>query len=445
MMRLSSLLVVAIFCSVGVNRGLAHSYGPPPGVTGAPGDSARACTLCHAGTLNSGAGSVKILLQSGPVYIPGIKQRVTVQVTDPAQQRWGFELTARLNSDLQKGQAGDFTAIDNLTQVICQDSGPKPCSTGPSFIEHTSAGTRNGAKGGAAFQFDWTPPASDVGPVTFYVAGNAANGNGSSSGDFIYTSNVQLNPVNPVPPSITAGNIVSAATSAAGPVAPNSWATVYGSDLGVTTRAWTDADFINGGLPVSLDGVGVILSFFGAPRLAYVGYVSPTQVNFLIPGDVSPGTVLVQVKNPAGITAQVPITVQANAPQLLSVDGKYVSATHSTGTLVGKSGLLGSAGIATTPATPGETIVLYGTGLGPTNPALIAGQMPIQPVNLSTLPQVKVGGTDATVASATVLPDAPGIYQIKVQVPPNAPNGDQSVVIQVGGVSSASTLITIQK
>src|SRR5215510_7212703 len=80
-----------------------HSYGPAARVTGAPGDNPRACTSCHGGSaLNAGTGSVKVLLQSGAVYIPGVKQRVTVQIADPVQRRWGFELTARLNSDLEK-------------------------------------------------------------------------------------------------------------------------------------------------------------------------------------------------------------------------------------------------------------------------------------------------------------------------------------------------------
>src|ERR1700694_1413938 len=94
-----------------------------------------------------------------------------VQRADSVKQRWGFELTARLNNDLANGQAGDLTPVDNFTQVICEDTGPKPCSSGPQFIEHTSAGTRNGTKGGATFQFDWTPPSSTAGPVTLYVAG----------------------------------------------------------------------------------------------------------------------------------------------------------------------------------------------------------------------------------------------------------------------------------
>jgi hypothetical protein len=180
----SSWIVTAILaCTVPI-AALGHSYGPKPRVTGAPGDDPQACTLCHTtNALNSGTGSVKILLQSGAVYIPGVKQRVSVQVSDPNQQRWGFELTARLDSDPTKSQAGDLTPVDNWTQVICEDYGPRPCASGPSFITHTSAGTRNVTKNGATFQVDWTPPATNAGPVTLYVAGNAANGNGSPTGD----------------------------------------------------------------------------------------------------------------------------------------------------------------------------------------------------------------------------------------------------------------------
>jgi uncharacterized protein (TIGR03437 family) len=444
MRTVASGKVIGLFFSLALSSGLAHNYGPAPRVTGAPGDNEKACTQCHTGTaLNGGAGSVRIVLQSGPVYIPGVKQRVTVLVADPAQQRWGFELTARLNSDLQNGQAGQLIPVDNFTQVICEDASIQPCSPGVSFIQHTSAGTRRGTPNGAAFQFDWTPPATDAGQVTLFVAGNAANGDGTPNGDHIYTSNVQLTAVSPVAPSVTANNIVSAATSQSGPVSANSWITVYGSHLGVTTRGWQDSDFVNGGLPVSLDGVSVVLTANGAPRRAYVGYVSPTQVNFVLPSDIGPSTVQVQVKNPSGISAQVPLTVAANAPQMLTLDGEFVSATHADGTLVGKAGLLGS--VTTAPAVPGETITLYGTGCGPTSPALTSGQVPTQAFSLATLPQITIGDAPANVVSATVLPGTGGVYQIKVQVPATAANGDLPVVAQLGTVSSASPLITVQR
>jgi uncharacterized protein (TIGR03437 family) len=220
-------------------------------------------------------------------------------------------------------------------------------------------------------------------------------------------------------------------------MAPNSWVTVYGSNLSVTTRGWSDSDFLNGGLPFSLDGVSVILT--GAPRLAYVGYVSPTQVNFLLPSNLTPGTVQVQVRNPAGISSQVPITVQANAPQLFTPDGRYVLAAHLNGNFVGKGGV-------SPPAAPGETVILYGTGLGPTNPALIPGQLPAEPASLTGTQQVTIGGADATVVSAGIVPASAGLYQLIVQVPATAADGDQLVVCSNGGgVTSATTLITIQK
>ncbi len=420
----------------------AHSYGPPARVTGAPGDSSRACTLCHTGVLNSGAGSVTILLQSGPFYIPGVKQRIAVQVSDPVQRRWGFELTARLNSDLEDGQAGDFTPVDNMTQVICEDYGPKPCASGVSFVEHTSAGTRNGTTGGVTFQFDWTPPAADVGPVTFYVAGNAANGDGTDVGDLIYTSSVQLSPADPVAPVVTAGSVVNGATFVAGAVAPNSWATIYGSNLGVTTRSWTDSDFVDGGIPFSIDGVSVFLNQFGAPRKAYVGYVSPTQVNFLLPSDLIVTATTVQVRNPAGISAAVPITIQANAPQVFTLDGKNAFATHMDGALIGPMGLLPS--ISTTPAAAGEVIEVYCTGMGATNPALIPGQLPTSAATPNTPPQVTIGGGMATVSSAGVVPGAAGLYQMTVQVPLGAVNGALAFIIQVGTASSAPAAIAVQ-
>jgi uncharacterized protein (TIGR03437 family) len=392
--------------------------------------------LCHGGSaLNSGSGTVTIILQSGPVYIPGVKQRVMVRVADPDQQRWGFELTARLNSDLQNGQAGDLVPIDNLTQVICEDAGEKPCASGVSFIEHTSAGTRNGTKNGATFQFDWNPPASDAGPVTLFVAGNAANGDGTSGGDHIYTSSVQLNPLKALAPTVAAGNIVSAATGAAGPVAANSWITIYGSNLGITTRTWSDTDFTNGAFPSSLDGVSVVLTAFGAPRRAFIGYVSPTQLNVLLPSDTNSTTVLVQVKNPAGITPQMPLTVQASAPQMLTTDGKHAAVARADGSVLS----------ANNPAAPGETVSLFATGCGVTSPALIPGQMPTQANSLVTLPQVTIDGTAATVVSGVVVPGTGGVYQIKVQVPAGAANGDLPVVAQLGTASSAPVLIPVQK
>ena len=86
----------------------AYSSGPPPRYSGAPGDNVGSCTSCHRGlSVNGGQGSVKILLPNSNSYTPGVTQHIIVQVSDPQQHRWGFQMSARLKSDLVNGQAGD--------------------------------------------------------------------------------------------------------------------------------------------------------------------------------------------------------------------------------------------------------------------------------------------------------------------------------------------------
>ena len=228
-------------------------------------------------------------------------------------------MSARLNSDLTAGQAGDFTLRrrQHDTGHSCEDNAAPALRyrIGRSLPTHVGRYPQWHQKwGGLSVRLD-SPKATNAGKVTLYVAGNAANGDGANTGDLIYTASVELSPVVPAAPSVTAGNIISAATFVTGPVAANSWVTIYGSNLAVTTRSWADGDFLNGLMPVSLDGVSVMLNQFGAPRLVYVGYVSPTQVNFLLPSDAFATGSTIQVRNPAGISTAVPLTVSNNAPR----------------------------------------------------------------------------------------------------------------------------------
>ena len=187
----------------------AYSSGPLPRYSGAPGDNLGSCTSCHRGmAVNGGPGSVTIVLPAGNSYTPGIRQHIVVQVSDPQQRRWGFQLSARLKSDLMNGQAGDLQPTDSFTQAICDSGAPKPCAdnTVVQFIEHTLAGTRAGTTGGARFEFDWTPPATDSGNIVLYAAGNAANGDGNLTGDRIYNTSVELTAVAPPGPAATPGS-----------------------------------------------------------------------------------------------------------------------------------------------------------------------------------------------------------------------------------------------
>src|SRR4051812_5611266 len=92
-----------------------------------------------------------------------------------------------------------------------------------------------------------------------------------------------------IPPSYLVQSIVHAATQTVEALAPNTIATVYGTNLSYTTRVISPADLNYGTLPTSVDGVTVYVS--GIP--ANLFYISPTQINFLIPYEYVAGTVSV--------------------------------------------------------------------------------------------------------------------------------------------------------
>ena len=426
---------------------LADVNGADPRLTGAPGDQQAACTACHTGTaLNGGSGSVKIILPGTATYTPGVAQHIKVQVSDLAQRRWGFELTARLASNLSNGQAGDLVSTDSNTQVICNNGRAKPCTSNNlvQFITHTLQGTQLGTTSSGSFEFDWTPPATDVGNVTLYAAGNAANGNTQDTGDHIYTTSVTLTAAAATTNKPTVKSTVNAASFQPG-LSQNSWVTITGTNLATTTRLWTADELAGGKLPTSLDGVSVTVN----GKDAYVEYISPTQINVVAPADDSTGNVEVRVTANGQVGDAVIANLQTFAPAFFSFDGKYVAATHADNSLVGKTGLFASAPTATVPAKPGETVILYGTGFGPTNPAVAAGQVTSQLSPITTPYTLTIGGISATVSFAGLIPPYAALYQFNVQVPAAIADGDQPVVVQIGGITSTATsdccFITVQK
>ncbi|HEY6245665.1 MAG TPA: PQQ-dependent sugar dehydrogenase [Pyrinomonadaceae bacterium] len=169
----------------------AFSAGPPAGYTGAPGEEPAACAECH---VPPDAGTGRISITAPQTYVPGQSYPITVthNNSDPTRLRWGFELTVLDTSD---EKAGNLQNTDGLTQVL-NNQGPGGARQ---YIEHTSVGTFVGQQNGASWTFNWTAPATDIGPVTFYAAGNQANNDGNTSGDFIYKTFVAVPPASTTP------------------------------------------------------------------------------------------------------------------------------------------------------------------------------------------------------------------------------------------------------
>jgi hypothetical protein len=159
----------------------AISSRPPAGKTGAPAENL--CSECHSGnTVNDGVGSV-VIGGVPSAYTPSMTYSLTATVVRSGQLRWGFELTVLKNSDNTAAGTLANTTLLTTTQA----------SLGRTYVSHTTLNGQDGTFSGSpsgAWTFEWTAPAAGAGLVTFYAAGNAANGNGGTNGDFIYSTSV---------------------------------------------------------------------------------------------------------------------------------------------------------------------------------------------------------------------------------------------------------------
>ena len=221
-------------------------------------------------------------------------------------------------------------------------------------------------------------------------------------------------------------------------ISPSTWIEIHGANLAQTTETWSNADFSQG-LPLTLGGVSATVN--NKPAAIY--YISPTQINALAPLDTAAGPVPVQVTTQYGKTTPLNSVEQSTSPGFLVIDepNGHVAAVHLDGSLLGPPAL-SVPGYTFTAAQPGETVELYSTGLGQTNPPItdqLSGAGP-----LPTLPAVTIGGIPAVVSYAGLT--GPGLYQFNVVVPLNAPNGDLPLVSTYsGGQTQAGVVITVHQ
>lgn len=418
----------------------ANSGGALPRHTGAPGD--QTCNECHTGAA-SPPGRVEIVYSGGANYVPGERGRFTVTITDSGARRFGFQASARLVSNLANGQAGTLASAGPQTQVLCEDGRDLPCrDTAPvQFVTHTAQGSSSGNR----FEFDWTPPAAGAGEVRVYVAANAANGNGSQTGDNIYTTSITLTPQagggGGNRPSISEGGVADAFTYQRG-VAAGAWTAIFGQNLAASTRNWDGSpEFAQGRLPLSLDGVSVTINGRPAP----VFFISPGQVNVLAPTDEATGNVQVVVRNAAGESAPVTVAKSRLLPAFYAPFGQnnrlfVTGVLNSTGQILGKTGVEPRAARA---FRPGDIVQFYATGLGPTNPPRPADEVVASPANLVETPTIRINETVVQILGAALV--GSGLYQINATIP-DVPDGDHPIVLEIGAVRSSNNVsISIQR
>jgi uncharacterized protein (TIGR03118 family) len=293
----------------------------------------------------------------------------------------------------------------------------------------------------------WNGALADVSGKTITIPGlwGLQFGNGGSGGDAnaLYFAAGIPGPTGPVQshglfgslqsaPLINPNGVVNGATFQLG-ISPYTFASIMGTNLASTTRIWQSADFVNGKLPTTLDGVSVMVD--GKP--AYVYFVSPKQLNILLPNSLGPGQVQTFNNGLSSATFASQVVPFAPALFLFGATG-YIAATHANGAPVGPAVLFPNS---STPAKPGETVSLYGTGFGATNPVFPDGVVITSAYPLVALPTVTIGGVNANVTFAGLT--GAGLYQINVTIP-QLDNQDAVVMMQYGSIPVATGNLTVQ-
>ncbi len=224
-------------------------------------------------------------------------------------------------------------------------------------------------------------------------------------------------PCPPLGPCYSAASVVNAASFLPG-AAPGTLLSIFGSGLAWEPRSRTleDAAPGIGGVIITVDGLAAI-----------VLYVSPVQVNFLVPGSAQPGPVAVRLSRDGAVGPTLALTLAPYAPALFTLEPGIVAAARQPGwELVNRD----------RPARPGDTLALYATGLGPLQPAAGDYELPLWAAEIAAREDLRIllNGVPApkeAILYAGCAPTYYGLYQINLRLPDDTPP-DPEVRLAIG-------------
>jgi uncharacterized protein (TIGR03437 family) len=212
-------------------------------------------------------------------------------------------------------------------------------------------------------------------------------------------------------------------------VSPGEIISIFGTNLAMARGKADAAPF-----PMQLSDVRVTVNGAAAPLY----YVSPSQINAQIPYETTLGTAQVQVSSTSG-TASVNLRIARTAPAIFT--------TNSQGTGAGaiQHGLTGALVADTNPATPGEIVSVYCTGLGAVTLGIATGAAaPVPPPQTIIPAQVSIAGAPARVTYSGLAPGFAGLYQVNVQIPEGTPAGSQNLQISSDGINSNIVTVAVR-
>jgi uncharacterized protein (TIGR03437 family) len=183
-------------------------------------------------------------------------------------------------------------------------------------------------------------------------------------------------------------------------------------------------------------------------KSAFLYYVSPTLIDLIVPADTATGSVQVVVTT-ASASAAATVMLAQSGPSFFLLDSTHVAGiilrTDGSGSQGGGAyDFLGptgnSLGYATVAAKAGDIVELFANGLGPTNPAVPAGQGSSGAAPTTNPVSLLINNVSVTPSYAGASSEA-GIYQINLTIPAGLGTGDVPLVAAAGGTQTPSTVV----
>jgi uncharacterized protein (TIGR03437 family) len=240
---------------------------------------------------------------------------------------------------------------------------------------------------------------------------------------------------NPTVPLVNAGGAVSAA-SLTTPLAPGDFISIFGLNLGTGVTQANSAPFLT-----TLGGAQVLLGGEAMP----LQVVTPTQINAVVPFDAPVGTTTQLIVEQNGAYAMPQTVVLASAQPGVFTENQ--SGTGAGVIVVIKPDGTQFVNTPSNPASAGDALVIYCTGLGAVTPPVPTGSA----ASLTTLSHaansvtVTVGGQSAQVLFAGLAPGFVGLYQVNAVVPSGVAAGPNvPIVMSASGSASVPVTVAIQ-
>lgn len=244
---------------------------------------------------------------------------------------------------------------------------------------------------------------------------------------FQFSGNVNAN-ATPAPSLVINGLLHNLNPQIGAPLAPGTVTQAYGTNLAAASVSPASVP-----LPTTFNGVQVLMGGLSAP----IYYVSPNQLTIQVPNELSaPGEYQALISANGGYTLPQPMDLVPVAPGVVAfADGSLV-AQHADYSLVS----------STSPAKPGEALVIYLVGMGATTVGVPSGAAsPADPLAVvSNNATVTIDGQTSQTVFTGLTPGGVGLYQINLILPPTAKAGKLPVVITQAGVTTNSTTLLVQ-